>query len=219
MERTDDLQVNGLRLIQNPSGFCFGSDSVELANFVTGSKRDRAVDLGAGNGIISVLLASKKGIKTTAVEIDKAAADLCLRNAALNNLQELIEVINAPMQEAALKKSASIVVCNPPYFKSGSGAMRANVSGARHELYVTCKEVVHTASRLLSTGGRFFVCYPADRMAELIAYCREFKLEPKELVLLYCGADPPHLFLLKCVKDAGVGLKVTVRKMRNYGME
>jgi len=218
MERIDDLQVNGLKLIQNPDGFCFGSDSVELANFVTGSTRDTAVDLGAGNGIISVLLAGKKGICVTAVEIDRTAADLCARNVVLNNLQSLIKVINAPMQEVMLH-GTTVVVCNPPYFKQGSGAMRTGISGTRHELHVTCKEVVCTASRLLSTGGRFFVCYPVDRMAELFAHCRTQKLEPKEAVLLHSGDKPPHLFLLKCVKDAGTGFKVTVRKIKNYGME
>ena len=32
-ERIDDLQCKGLRLIQNPDGFCFGIDAVLLANF------------------------------------------------------------------------------------------------------------------------------------------------------------------------------------------
>ena len=35
-ERVDDLLVNGLKIIQNPSSFRFGCDAVELANFVTG---------------------------------------------------------------------------------------------------------------------------------------------------------------------------------------
>ena len=29
-ERLDDLQIGGLELIQNPSGFCFGVDAVFL---------------------------------------------------------------------------------------------------------------------------------------------------------------------------------------------
>ena len=61
-ERIDDLQVNGLQIIQNPSVFRFGCDAVELANFVAGGCRDYAVDLGSGSGIIAILLAGKKGI-------------------------------------------------------------------------------------------------------------------------------------------------------------
>ncbi|MBR2988270.1 MAG: methyltransferase, partial [Clostridia bacterium] len=64
-ERVDDLLVNELKIIQNPSAFCFGCDAVELANFVTGGAKDYAVDLGSGTGIITLLLAGKKGIRTT----------------------------------------------------------------------------------------------------------------------------------------------------------
>ena len=68
-ERLDDLLVNGLKIIQNPSAFCFGCDAVEIANFVTGGAKDRAVDLGSGTGIITLLLGGKKGIRCTGVEI------------------------------------------------------------------------------------------------------------------------------------------------------
>ena len=46
-ERVDDLQLNGLRLIQNPSGFCFGIDAVLLSDFAKGSvkKNSRVLDL------------------------------------------------------------------------------------------------------------------------------------------------------------------------------
>lgn len=33
-ERLDDLQLNGLELIQNPEKFCFGVDAVFLLDFV-----------------------------------------------------------------------------------------------------------------------------------------------------------------------------------------
>ena len=61
-ERIDDLQVNGLHIIQNEKAFRFGCDAVELANFVTGGCHDLAADLGSGSGIIAILLAGKKNI-------------------------------------------------------------------------------------------------------------------------------------------------------------
>ncbi len=32
-ERVDDLQLKGLKIIQNPEGFCFGIDAVLVSNF------------------------------------------------------------------------------------------------------------------------------------------------------------------------------------------
>lgn len=59
-ERVDDLQRNGLAIIQNPNQFCFGMDAVLLADFVTLRKRDRVVDLGTGTGILPILLSQNE---------------------------------------------------------------------------------------------------------------------------------------------------------------
>ena len=51
-ERIDDLEVNGFRIIQNPSFFCFGMDAVLLANFARTRRKDRVMDLGTGTGVL-----------------------------------------------------------------------------------------------------------------------------------------------------------------------
>ena len=90
-ERTDDLQVNGLKLIQDPDKFCFGSDAVELANFAEVSARDKGVELGSGSGVVSILLAGKAGIgSVTGVEIQSDMAELMRRNIELNGLGEKV---------------------------------------------------------------------------------------------------------------------------------
>ena len=56
---------NGLKFLQKQDAFRFGCDGVELANFVDGGPKDYAVDLGSGTGIITILLAGKRKIKTS----------------------------------------------------------------------------------------------------------------------------------------------------------
>ena len=53
-ERIDDLQCKGLRLIQNPDGFCFGIDAVLLANFSKVKRGSKVVDLGTGLSLIHI---------------------------------------------------------------------------------------------------------------------------------------------------------------------
>ena len=38
-ERIDDLELNNLKIIQNKKGFCFGIDSVLLADFAKNIKK------------------------------------------------------------------------------------------------------------------------------------------------------------------------------------
>lgn len=212
-ERVDDLLVNGLKIIQNPSAFCFGCDAVEIANFVTGGAKDKAVDLGSGTGIITLLLAGKKGIPCTGIELQPQMSEMSQRSIMLNGLKNAC-VINAPLQRVADYMdagSATIVVSNPPYAKAETGktAEEESIAMARTELTVNLKEVVECASFLLSTGGRFFLIHRADRMAEVINECISARLEPKVLqVLTPKKGKKPHLFMLKCIKDGKSGMEI-----------
>ncbi len=212
-ERIDDLLVNGLKIIQNPDAFCFGCDAVELANFVTGGIKDRAVDLGSGTGIITILLAGKKNIDCVGVEIQPEMAEMSRRSIELNELENA-RVITAPMQEIREHLPsgyATIVVSNPPYRKGDTGEKTENPSVriARHEVKVNLREVVSCASYLLNTGGSFYIVHQAERLSEVIEECVSTRLEPKILQILTPNeTKPPHLFLLKAVKDGKKGLKV-----------
>ena len=62
-ERIDDLQLKGLKIIQDTNGFCFGIDAVLLANFTKIKKDAKVVDLGTGTGIIPILIAGKSEAK------------------------------------------------------------------------------------------------------------------------------------------------------------
>ena len=54
-ERIDDLEYEGLKIIQNSKWFCFGIDSVLLSDFAKNIKKDaKVLDIGTGTGIISI---------------------------------------------------------------------------------------------------------------------------------------------------------------------
>lgn len=126
-ERIDDLEINDLRLIQNAEGYCFTSDSVLLANIVKARKTDKILDVGAGSGIISILLAGKMGYgNVSALEIQKNMAALAARNVEMNGLSDKIVVINSSLQDFAKSvpaESFDVIVSNPPYKKPDSGEM------------------------------------------------------------------------------------------------
>ena len=58
-ERLDDLQRDGLSIIQNPEQFCFGIDATLLSGFAKAKPGERVIDLGTGNGIVPILLSAK----------------------------------------------------------------------------------------------------------------------------------------------------------------
>ncbi len=212
-ERLDDLQFNGLKLIQRPDAFRFGTDSVLLADFAAPRHGDRAVDLGCGTGAIAVLMAAHRpGLHVDAVEIQPLIADMARRSILLNNMQDAVTLHEMDMREAWRTIGAgmrSLVVCNPPYGRSGAALESVTDAKriARHEGNLTPGEIARAASMLLKNGGRFCVIYPAPRAFEMMQAMQENHLAPKRIRTVH-GVEgrAPKFVLMDAVKGGGPGL-------------
>ena len=87
-ETIEDLQLNGLQLIQKKNAFRFGMDSVLLAHFAAIHPNEIVADFGTGNGILIFLLFGRnKGKSYYALDIQSEAVELVRRNAELNGMQ------------------------------------------------------------------------------------------------------------------------------------
>ena len=212
-ERLDDLQCDGLKLIQRPDVFRFGTDSVLLADFARPRKKDRAVDLGCGTGAIALLMAAHRpGLTVDAVEVQPEIADMARRSAALNGMADKVRVLNADMREAWRTLGAgayTLAVCNPPYGKVGAALESANEARrvARHEGDLSPEDIARAAAMLLQNGGRFCVIYPDPRAFEMMRAMHESRLAPKRIRTVHGVAGrAPKFVLMDAVRGGGEGL-------------
>lgn len=211
-EKIEDLGC-GYYIIQDPQYFPFGTDAVLLADFARVKEGERAADLGTGCGIIPILMCSRtKGIHVTGIEIQQPLAEMAKRSAALNGLEDSIDIVCGDLKEAAkfVKPGFDAVVANPPYEKLGAGRESPSVhlNIAKREVCCTLRDVVSAAQRLLCTGGRFYVIYRTERFAELMDVMREFKVEPKRVTLVsQRRGEAPNFALVEGRKGAGEGVK------------
>ncbi|NLL56663.1 MAG: methyltransferase [Clostridiales bacterium] len=186
-ERLDDLEYKSLKIIQNPNGYCFTSDSVLLSNLAKISRGDKVVDLGTGSGVIALLVAKKyEPSKVIGVEIQPKLADMAKRSVALNKLDDIITVINKPMQDITkvIGGGFDVVLTNPPYEKAINNAEASEIEICKSEVMVTLKEVIVTASKLLKYGGMFYMINKARRLADAICLMREQNIEPKKIYFI-----------------------------------
>ena len=212
-ERLDDLQCDGLKLIQRPDVFRFGTDSVLLADFARPRPKDRAVDLGCGTGAIALLMAAHRpGLIVDAVEIQPGIADMARRSAALNGMADKVRVLNADMRDAWRTLGAgayTLAVCNPPYGKVGAALESVDEVKrvARHEGDLAPEHIARAAAMLLQNGGRFCVIYPAPRAFEMMRAMHENRLAPKRIRTVHGVAGrAPKFVLMDAVKGGGEGL-------------
>lgn len=202
MRRTDDLGINGLKLIQDTNLFCFGTDSVLLTDFVRAHKGATIVDLCTGNGIIPVLLSAKtKADKIIGVELLKDSFDLACENAEINNLAPRVSFINDDLKNWKshfTPGEADVVTCNPPYMKVGAGFQNPGdcLAAARHEIFATLDDVTNAASRILKFGGYFYMVHRADRLCDVLCSMRGANIEPKRLAFVHHDANRPAVLIL-----------------------
>ncbi len=212
-ERIDDLEIKGLRIIQNKKWFCFGIDSILLSDFAkeihSGSK---ILDLGAGNGILELLLAAKiENSKITGIEVQKEVCQMAKRSIKMNNLEDRIEIKNINIKE--LKETAiyDAVVTNPPYKKNETGLKNEIEEKliARHEILANLEDFIKQASKSLKDKGSMYMVNKPERLIDIFEYSRKYKLEPKELRMVYSKVNSkPVLVLIKATKNANKYLKV-----------
>ena len=217
MERIDDLGINDFKLIQDTDSFCFGIDSVLLSDF---AKQDikansKVLDLGTGNGIISILLCAKTKLsEIIGVEIQKNSADLAYRNSKLNNLEDKFKIINCDLkniEDFICNNSIDSIVTNPPYKPLSTGKTNDNEAKliARHEIKCNLEDIITVSSKMLKNNGSFFMVHKSERLADIIFLLKKYKLEPKKIRFIYPNINKEsNLVLIKSVKSARPFLKI-----------
>lgn len=215
-ERLDDLNINGLQIIQNPRKFCFGIDAVLLANYATVKPGDKVVDLGTGTGIIPVIIAGKtEASGITGIEIQKDMADMACRSVMLNGLKDRIKIFVGDIKDVLSfvpEGTMDLVVSNPPYIGDGHGLVNPD-SGkaiARHEIMCTLKDIITSAGSVLKNGGRLTLIHRCGRMVDVLLCMRHGGIEPKRLRMVHSRRDKKaNLFLVEGIKGGKKHLNIS----------
>lgn len=212
-ERLDEVNES-LRIIQRKDGLVFGTDALLLSAYVD-RHAARAAELGAGTGIVSLLLLRRQKVdRITAVEVQEDYADITRRNADLNGLTERLQVLCCDLRTLGTEHfdRYDLVVSNPPYMRADGGYLCevTHKSIARHELNGGIRDFCIGAARLTRYGGYAAFVYRPDRLCELIAALSEAGLEPKRMTLVHADATAaPSMVLVLCKRGAAPGLTVS----------
>lgn len=210
-ERIDDLQRDGLMLIQRRDKFCFGADAVLLANYAKLHRGDKVLDMCTGTGVIPVLLSSSKLAENiTGMDIDADCIDMAQRSAERNGIGDTVKFVCGDVRDirGCYGGVCDVVTVNPPYgdaSREDAGAQGA----ARHELTCGLADVMAAAARVLVNRGRFYIVYKPQRLPELFAAMTGSGIEPKRMRFVSANlGKAPWCVLVEGRKQGGAGLEV-----------
>lgn len=213
----NDVYDYGLKIYQDTEKFKFSLDSLLLAEFVDIKKSDgKIVDFCSGNAPIPMILSSKYQKKIIGIEIQKEIYKLGIQSIKENNLDNMIEMINANVLEAPKyieSNSVDVITCNPPFFKVNKTTLvskDADRAQARHEISISLEEIFKIASNLLKSNGKFYLVHRPERLQEIMKYASNNNFAVKEIKFISSySEDYAIMVLLKFVKNGQIGTKVS----------
>ena len=204
----DELKQVDLQLFQPRHGYRYSLDPLLLARFCAQPPPGgRIIDLGAGCGIISLLLARmNSAISVVAVENNPEMAELVERNIQYNDLAGRVslhagDVVD--LRNTFPVSSFDLVVSNPPFRTARSGKISPHTGRdtARHETTAGLADFLAAAKYLVKPTGRICFIQLPSRLPEFMSLASEMKLSLLRLRMIHSNTgSPATMFMAELAK-------------------
>jgi tRNA1Val (adenine37-N6)-methyltransferase len=204
MQYTEDsIWSKEIRVLQPMKGYRFALDAVLLAHFVKTKPDDRLLEIGAGSGVVTILISKLNRFHSVeAIEIQTELADLCRKNFELNE-------IHGQIHETDLKDLSKIfsvasfdqIYSNPPYRKARSGRVNPSTQKAiaRHEIKMKMEDLFDCVNIFLNGTGRLTVILPVFRESDFLELTSHYQFHRQQWKYVHSFADAQPAFFLATV--------------------
>lgn len=181
------------------AGYRVNRDAVLLAEFAAvGPRAATAVDLGAGAGAVGLGLLLLDAARTVhLVEIDPEAMRFARMNVEANGYASRARAVEGDVVRStrALRGSASLVVCNPPFVEPGRGRTSPNAARDRGRKGALLP-FVRAARNVAGRRARVCFVYPAAQALHLFGLMSKSGLEPKRICMVHATPHEPARIVL-----------------------
>ncbi len=136
---------------------------------------DSILDIGAGTGLVSLMLAQRsKALLIDALELDENAFEQCVENFEASPWADRLFCYHASLQEfrADNEDEYELIVSNPPFFRDGLPGASASRDRARQNTSLPYEQLIEGVKELLASKGVFCTIVPSwevDRLRQLAA--------------------------------------------------
>jgi tRNA1Val (adenine37-N6)-methyltransferase len=169
-------------VLQDKCAMKVGTDSVLLGAWCPlDNKPHTVLDIGAGTGILSLMLAQRSdAYQIDAIEIDENAYEQCVSNFENSPWADRLFCFHAGLDEFVdePEDEYDIIISNPPFYSEDYKTADAQRDLARFQEAMPFEDLVEAADLLLSENGIFAVIIPFKEEERFMDLCAEVELFP-----------------------------------------
>lgn len=169
---------------QENSAMKVNSDGVLLGAYIDVKEKDlKILDVGAGTGVIALIIAQKLS-KTSAIgeivaiDIDPGSMIDCNKNFINSQFKDYLSCQLISLQQYSKIESNhelfDLIISNPPYFSDSLKSSKENKSIARHNHSLSLEDIVISSNLLLKKDhGRLALILPFDQSIKIQSIVKE----------------------------------------------
>ena len=163
-----------------------GTDSVLLGAWTSiDSNPDSILDIGAGTGVLALMLAQRSGAEVIdAIEIDDSAFEQCVENFESSPWGDRLFCYHASLEEFVqeIDEKYDLIISNPPFYLDTYKSDNEQRDLARFVDAMPFRQLIESVSRLLSPEGKFTVIIPFSEEKDFIVLASKEHLYPNRLL-------------------------------------
>ena len=163
-----------------------GTDAVLLGAWTDlDSQPSSILDIGAGTGVLALMMAQRSGAELIdALEIDDAAYEQCVEHFEASNWGDRLFCYHAALDAFTeeIEDQYDLIISNPPFYTDTFKTENEERNIARFEDAMPFTELLKSVSKLLSSTGHFNVVIPFSEEASFIALAKNEDLYPRRIL-------------------------------------
>ncbi len=187
------FQFKQFRIEQGQSGMKVTTHACLFGALVPVANARHVLDIGAGTGLLSLMLAQRSQAHIDAVELDAGACADASHNFAASPWPERLQLHPCALQQfvPAAGRRYDCIVSNPPFFSASWRADETARNLARHDDALPLSELLNRARHWLAADGLIWLLLPVAADARLQAACDGSGLQVAEQIDLRSKPDKP----------------------------
>ena len=181
-----------------------GTDGVLLGAWCPIENNPNSVlDIGAGTGILSLMLAQRsEAYQMDALEIEEEAFEQCVENFEASPWSDRLFCFHAGLDEFVdePEDEYDIIISNPPFYTENYKTTNEQRDLARFQEVMPFEDLIEAADLLLSENGIFAVIIPYKEEERFIDLCAEVELFPVKVTRVKGSHNTPIIRSLLAFK-------------------